>query len=150
MPQSCCKPAEREGGGKRKVSSVKAAVKDKTQPRCSQGQRLILQVASLSPSSSCSCPRCATPRFTARLIPAQLWHVKLFTAVQMTRTALALWFFIIYVINPSRATLPPVPCTHDPLQSLPLSATRCDVTLASAPLPAWCTFGSMLHAACPS
>lgn len=102
--------------GERKVSSAKAAVKDKTQPRCSQGQRLILQVASLSPSSSCSCPRCATPRFTARSIPAQLWHVKLFTAVQMTRTALALWFFIIYVINPSRATLSPVPCTHDPLQ----------------------------------
>lgn len=52
-------------------------------------------------------------------------HVKLFTAVQMTRTALALWFFIIYVINPSSCLASSLPLSRSLLlsPSLPRSSS---------------------------
>lgn len=89
----------------------------------SQRQRLILQLAKLSPLQLPSFHLLLLSPFLRYASPC---HVKLFTAVQMTRTALALWFFIIYVINPSsclastlplslsRSFSPSLPCSVSP------------------------------------
>lgn len=137
----------REGKGSRHEAG--SCQRQNAAKMLSQRQRLILQLAKLSPLQLPSLCR-SSPHFTpSSSLPCLPLPCKIIYC--SANDAHRVGFVVFHNLRNQPVELP---CQHPSslslapslLPSLAPSLPGCDVTLASAPLPAWCTFGSMLHA----